>query len=83
MTIVYEIQKITLYTFNSYFSFTIVVPLESCKTSYRNYRKISKKKELKLKDALIRRLIVKIKKHPVPINTKYIIKTQRRTTYNF
>lgn len=66
------------------FSFTIVVPLESCKTSYRNYRKISKKKRIKIK----RRSYTsshrkKIKKHPVPINTKYIIKTQRRTTYNF
>lgn len=66
------------------FSFTVVIPLESCKASYRNYRKITKKKRIKIKrykySTSHRR---KISKHPVPINTKYIIKTQKRTSYNF
>lgn len=64
--------------------FAIVAPLESCKPSYRNYRKISKKKRIKIKRYKYAKTHhKKISKHPVPINTKYIIKTQRKTSYNF
>lgn len=65
-------------------SFVVTVPLESCKPSYRNFRKISKKKRIKIKRYKYAKTHrKKISKHPVPINTKYIIKTQRRSSYNF
>ncbi len=65
-------------------SFVVITTLDSCKPSYRNYRKISKQKRIKIKRYKYAKTHhKKISKHPVPINTKYIIKTQRRKSYNF
>ncbi len=77
-------RKSILYLLFFLISFAVVIPLDACKPSYRNTRKMSKHRKIKVKRHRYAKTYgKKIRKHPVPINTKYIMKTQRRSSYNY
>lgn len=79
-----KIRKYILYFFVVVLSCLLSFPMVSCKASYRNTRKISKSKKIKVKrHKYARSYSKKPGKHPVPINTKYIIKGQRRSSYHY
>ncbi|MCQ2286783.1 MAG: hypothetical protein MJZ76_07905 [Bacteroidales bacterium] len=79
-----KLRKTFLYFVCFLMSIVLVAPMSACKPNYRNTRKIAKHRKIKVKRHRFAKTYgKKVGKHPVPINTKYIMKTQRRSSYNY
>lgn len=79
-----KLRKYLVYLLIFTFSLPAVLSLSACQPSYRNMRKISKnhKTQSKRKKAYKSKRRVK-QKSSKPINTNYVMKSKRRSTYHY
>jgi hypothetical protein len=77
-------RKIFVLLFVLLFCGSGIMAANECKPSYRNVRKISKNKKMQSKrsKAYKKRTSAKSKSSR-PINTSYVVKSKRKTTYHY